>query len=178
MAVSLPFRLFSLLCHSFPPLRSLVFWLLLHLLFVPVYICLPPCDVWVGILVVLYTPFGHGCCPGSIIVALLLMYICCVEGAVALDTAYTVKNNFWETSDHPDPAGSLSWHSWIKIHPQPDSYPVLAGLFSDFLTDNAIIKRRKIYIVGHFFSPSLQGWIFILHFVDIYPLEKYPRNAG
>jgi hypothetical protein len=41
---------------------------------------------------------------------------------------------------------------WIKIHPRPDSYPVLAGFFCDFLTDNAIIKSRKSYIVGHFLT--------------------------
>jgi hypothetical protein len=56
---------------------------------------------------------------------------------------------------------------WIKIHPQPDSYPVLAGFFCDILTDNAIIKSRKSYIVGHFltipsgldFYPAQYGYV-------------------
>jgi UDP-2,3-diacylglucosamine pyrophosphatase LpxH len=59
---------------------------------------------------------------------------------------------------------------WIKIHPRPDSYPFLAGFFRDFLTDNAIIKSRKIYIVGHFFTipPGL----------DFHPVRIFIRRGS
>jgi hypothetical protein len=49
----------------------------------------------------------------------------------------TVKKDFWETNDHPNPAGFLSFPGWIlvsilgwiRIHPWPDSYPSRAGFF-------------------------------------------------
>jgi hypothetical protein len=50
---------------------------------------------------------------------------------------------------HPNVNISMGW---IKIHPLPESYPVLAGFFFDFLTDIIIIKSRKNYIEGHFWS--------------------------
>jgi hypothetical protein len=73
---------------------------------------------------------------------------------------------------------SISALAWIKIHLRPDSYPVLAGFFSDFLTDYAIIKSRKSYIVGNFFFPSRPGRIFIQPGMDMYPSDKKPTHVG
>ena len=59
---------------------------------------------------------------------------------------YTVKNIFWENNDHPHPAD-------IAGCQYPD--------WADFLTDNAIIKSRKGYIVGHFSPhPSRAGFLY------------------
>ena len=40
---------------------------------------------------------------------------------------HTFKNNFWETNDHPNQAGSVSWMQ--TIHPRADSSPVLVVFF-------------------------------------------------
>jgi hypothetical protein len=59
---------------------------------------------------------------------------------------HTDKNDFWETiptqlDTYPDIAECKNLDS-----------PVLAGYFSEFLTDDTIIKSRKSYIVGHFLT--------------------------
>ena len=105
-----------------------------------------------------------------------------------LKATYTVKNDFWKTNDHPNPAGFVSRHSgmrisllgWIKIHPWPDSYPALAGFSFRFVTDNinTIIKSRNIYIVGHFPPHSTRAWIFIQPSTDINLSDKYPSYDG
>ena len=97
----------------------------------------------------------------------------------------TVKNGFWETNDYPNPAGFGSIHSWmqisllgwIKIHPQPDSYPVLAGSCFWFLTDNTIIKSRESYIVGHFFLILPGPDFYSTHNGYIFT-KKYPYCSG
>ena len=89
-------------------------------------------------------------------------------GADGHVSTHTVKNYLWKTNGHPNQAGSISWHSrmpisilgWMKILPRTDSNPAQAGFFLRFLTDYAIIKIRKSYIVGQFFfHPCWDGFL-------------------